>query len=121
LLHIKQKKQDEAHATYCKKITKQDGLVPFEDAELLYNKYRAFTPWPGIFLESKLKLKTISLEDKDSSHEAGKILSIDKESILVGCKKGTIRVYKVQPESKKEMDILSYINGKRLHVEDYLS
>lgn len=117
----KAKKQDEAHATYCKKITKQDGLVPFEDAELLYNKYRAFTPWPGIFLESKLKLKTISLEDKDSSHEAGKILSIDKESILVGCKKGTIRVYKVQPESKKEMDILSYINGKRLHVEDYLS
>jgi methionyl-tRNA formyltransferase len=113
--------QDAAKATHCKKITKADGLVHFDDAETLFNKYRAFTPWPGIYLESKLKLKEISLEEKDSSNEAGKILHIEKKSIVVGCTKGSIRVYRVQPESKKEMDVLSYINGKRLGVADYLS
>ncbi|WP_457745904.1 methionyl-tRNA formyltransferase [Sulfurimonas sp.] len=115
------KEQNEEEATHCKKITKADGMVHFLDAQELYNKYRAFTPWPGIYLESGLKLKKISLVDTDSENEEGKIVAIEKESIVVGCKNGKIRLYQVQPQSKKEMDIISYINGKRLHVEDYLS
>jgi len=114
-------KQDDTVATHCKKITKADGEVTFDDGVILYNKYRAFTPWPGIFLESGLKLKNIKLEDKTSSNEAGKILSTDKESIVVGCKRGSIRIYSVQAPSKKEVGILSYINGKRLSVSDTLS
>ena len=113
--------QDDSRATHCKKITKADGEVEFDDALTLFNKYRAFTPWPGIYLTSKLKLKKIALEDKTSHNEAGKIVSIDKDSIVVGCRVGSIRVYKVQPQSKKEMDVLAYINGKRLSVADYLS
>ncbi len=114
-------KQEESQATHCKKISKADGLVAFDDAQSLFNKYRAFTPWPGIYLASKLKLKKIALEEKVSKNSAGKILSIDKESILVGCEKGSIRVFRVQPESKKEMDVLAYINGKRLTLADTLS
>jgi methionyl-tRNA formyltransferase len=114
-------KQDDSLSTHCTKITKQDGEVSFANATELYNKYRAFTPWPAIYLESGLKLKNIKLEDKDSVNESGKIISIDKESIVVGCEKGSIRIFKVQPASKKEMDILSYINGKRLSCEDTLS
>ena len=113
-------KQDESQATHCKKISKADGLVTFDDAQSLFNKYRAFTPWPGIYLASKLKLKKIALEEKVSKNSAGEILSIDKESILVGCEKGSIRVFRVQPESKKEMDVLAYINGKRLTLADTL-
>jgi len=115
------KKQNEAEATHCKKITKADGEVSFDDAKELYNKYRAFTPWPGIYLSSGLKLKEIQLENTDQTHEeGGKIIAIDKKSIVVTCKRGSIRIYKVQPQSKKEMDILSYINGKRLTLEDTL-
>jgi methionyl-tRNA formyltransferase len=114
-------KQDDSLSTHCSKITKKDGEVEFANANELYNKYRAFTPWPGIYLESGLKLKQISLEDKISCNKAGEILLIDKDSIVVGCEIGSIRVYKVQPTSKKEMDILSYINGKRLNIEDNLS
>ena len=114
-------KQNEAHASYCKKITKADGEVSFDDAQKLYNKYRAFTPWPGIYLSNGLKLKEIKLESADDIHQdAGKIIAIDKGSIVLTCKKGSIRVYKVQPQSKKEMDVLSYINGKRLKLEDTL-
>jgi len=114
-------KQNEANASYCKKITKADGEVSFDDAQKLYNKYRAFTPWPGIYLANGLKLKEIKLESTDDMHQdAGKIIAIDKGSIVLTCKKGSIRVYKVQPQSKKEMDVLSYINGKRLKLEDTL-
>lgn len=114
-------KQDETKSSHCKKITKQDGEVEFEEAEPLFNKYRAFTPWPGVYLSSGLKLKNIELVEDKTHNESGKILKIEKDSIIVGCKKGTIRVYTVQPESKKEMDVLSYINGKRIGVADTLS
>ncbi|WP_415398114.1 methionyl-tRNA formyltransferase [Sulfurimonas sp. CS5] len=114
-------KQDDSLSTHCTKITKADGEVSFTNATELYNKYRAFTPWPAIYLSSGLKLKNIKLEDINSSNKNGKILQIDNDSIVVGCEKGSIRIFKVQPASKKEMDILSYINGKRLSLADTLS
>lgn len=114
-------KQDESLASHCKKITKQDGLVEFDDAYELYNKYRAFTPWPGIYLESGLKLKKIELFEKESTNESAKILHVEKDFIIVGCKRGSIKVFQVQPHSKNEMDVLSYMNGKRLNVADILS
>ncbi|MDD2448319.1 MAG: methionyl-tRNA formyltransferase [Sulfurimonas sp.] len=118
---LKAIKQDDSQASHCKKITKEDGKIEFLDAQVIYNKYRAFTPWPGIYLDSGLKLKNISLEDATSTNKEGSILSIAKDSIVVGCKKGSIRVFMVQPASKKEMDILSYINGQRLLCADTLS
>ncbi len=114
-------KQDDTLATHCSKISKKDGEVSFTDARELFNKYRAFTPWPGIYLSSGLKLKSIDLFEINSTNENGKILAIEKEYIIVGCKKGSLKILKVQPISKKEMDIASYINGKRLAIEDTLS
>ena len=44
--------QDAAAATFCRKITKQDGALDFEQpAHLLDCRLRAFTPWPGGFFE----------------------------------------------------------------------
>lgn len=117
----KQEKQDDKEATNCSKITKADGEIDFEDAVILYNKYRAFTPWPGIYLKSGLKLKEIKLHSACHTYERGQILEINDDHIVVGCELGAIKVYRVQPASKNEMDIISYINGKRLKVEDHLS
>ena len=114
-------KQDNSISSHCTKITKEDGLVEFDNATILYNKYRAFTPWPGVYISSGLKLKKIELVEDESSNESGKILHVEKDSIVVGCKKGSIKIFNVQPQSKKEMDILSYINGKRFGIADTLS
>ncbi len=113
--------QDDAKSTHCTKITKQEGLVSFDDAQALYNRYRAFTPWPGIYLESGLKLKKMTLVESDKEHKAGEILSVDKESIVVGCKRGSLSIELVQPVSKKEMSVIAYLNGKRLSLADTLS
>ncbi|SFV65974.1 Methionyl-tRNA formyltransferase [hydrothermal vent metagenome] len=113
-------KQNDVESTHCKKITKQDGLVSFDDAHTLYNKYRAFTPWPGVYLESGMKLKKLDLVDKCTIGKAGQILEIANDFIVVSCEKGSVKIYTVQPQSKKEMSILSYINGKRLTIEDTL-
>lgn len=114
-------KQDDSVSSHCTKISKKEGEVEFDDAVSLFNKYRAFTPWPGIYLSGGLKLIKIEFVEKDSKNESGKILHVDKESIIVGCKSGSIKVFRVQPKSKNEMDVISYINGKRLNIADTLS
>ncbi|MDD2357882.1 MAG: methionyl-tRNA formyltransferase [Thiovulaceae bacterium] len=114
-------KQDETLATHCSKITKNDGEVEFVDAIILYNRYRAFTPWPGIHLQSGLKIKSIKLHSACRTYTPGKILEIAKDYIVVGCTLGSLEIYRVQPESKNEMDIISYCNGKRLKIDDILS
>ena len=45
--------QDDAAASYCKKITKSSGKVNFivEDASSIIRKFNAFKDWPGIFFE----------------------------------------------------------------------
>jgi len=113
-------KQEDEASTHCSKITKENGLVSFDDSYTLYNKYRAFTPWPGVYLESGLKLKEIVLQSKEGSYTPGEILVKSKDSFLVGCKKGCLRINYVQAPSKKQTDGASYLNGKKLKRADTL-
>jgi len=106
--------QNDAEATHCKKILKSDGLIDFTDAREIYNRYRAFTPWPGIFIESGLKIKEMKLEEELSNGDAGLIRSVDKESIVVQCSRGSLRIMRVQAPSKQETSVIDYLNGKRI-------
>lgn len=105
--------QNDAEATHCKKILKSDGLIDFSDAREIYNRYRAFTPWPGLYLDSGLKIKEMKLEEEHSCGDAGLILSMNKESIVVQCSRGSLRIMKVQAPSKQETSVIDYLNGKR--------
>jgi len=117
--NIKSLKQIDANFSYSPKIKKEDGKIKFRNALEIYRKYLAFYYWPGIFTD-KFKIKDIKLLDTDSINKAGEILEITKNSIIVGCEKGKIEIFKIQPNSKKEMDVISYVNGQRLKVGDNL-
>ncbi|WP_149705325.1 methionyl-tRNA formyltransferase [Campylobacter concisus] len=115
--NLKPQKQDESKATHCKKISKSDGLFSFdEEAGQIYNKFRALTPWPGIYLASGLKI--LSLELSEKSGKSGEILSVEKDHVVVACKGGAVKIYELQEPSKKPTNAKAYINGKRLGVGD---
>lgn len=106
--------QNDAQATHCSKISKSDGLIAFENAADIYNKYRAFTPWPGIYLESGLKLKEMELVESQSQGTAGQIILTEPEGVIVQCSHGSLRLIKVQAPSKQEASAIAYLNGKRI-------
>lgn len=113
-------KQVDAAMTHCRKIKKEDGLVSWQEkAQTLMCKYRAFTPWPGIYLASGLKLTELSLIDAAGKNSRiGCIERITNEGIVVGCTQGSLLISKVQPSSKNAMPVLDYIRGKRLTCGD---
>ena len=111
-------KQDNATATLCKKIQKIHGEVMFDDAELIYAKYRAFEGWPKIFANNGMKFEGVTLVETDSQNTPFKIVSIEKNSVIVGCKKGTLKIEHFQPISKKEMSAKAYCVGRGLKIGD---
>ena len=114
-------KQNESEVSFCKKIKKENGLVDFSDAKNLFLKYKSYSFWPGIFLESELKLKDVELLEETSQNEAGKILDICKDYIIVGCKKGSLKIKTLQAPSKKAINSVDFIRGQRVEIGDILA
>lgn len=106
--------QEESAVSHCKKIAKADGLIAFENAQEIYHRYRAFTPWPGIFTQSGLKIKAMMLEETQSVGNAGEIVAIEPNGIVVQCSQGSLRLLTLQAPSKQETSASNYVNGKRL-------
>ncbi|MEV9593854.1 methionyl-tRNA formyltransferase [Aliarcobacter butzleri] len=114
-------KQNESEVSFCKKIKKENGLVDFSDAKNLFLKYKAYSFWPGIFLESELKLKDVELLEETSQNEVGKILDICKDYIIVGCKKGSLKIKTLQVPSKKAINSVDFVRGQRVEIGDILA
>jgi len=112
--------QDENKATLCKKIKKSDGEVDFEDASVIYNKYRAFEGWPGIFMSNGTKLDGIQLIDNTDTHKKLQILSFDDDAVVVACTKGALKIESLQPASKKAMSAKAFCVGRGLKVGDFI-
>ena len=95
--NIEVKPQCDADATYTKLITRADGKIDLhDDANQIYNKFRAYEGWPGIFTYQKSNLKNKNLRVK--------ILDCRLEN-------GKLKILTLQPEGKKPMGMLDYING----------
>ena len=116
------KKQDDSKATYCSKILKTDWKINFlkESWKQIYNKFRAYYPWPWIY--TYYKGKKLNLEDiilLPVPQDFGKLLpgkveKIDKKNIWIICNDNKILLLKqVKLEWKKSIDILSFVNGNK--------
>lgn len=112
--------QTKAASSHCKKIKKEDGLVDFNSTSALYSKFKAFHGWPNIFLSSGLKIVDMKLIDTNTNEDAGKIISIEDNSITVGCRDGLVQINELQPASKNKMSAKAYLLGKGLKIGDYL-
>ncbi len=117
---ITPEKQDDAQATLCQLIDREDGRVFWDaDSQAIYDRYRALTPWPGIFAywkneESLLRLKLITISHQKQSpqikHALGEVFEIG-DAIGVQTATGVIILEEVQLEGKERTDIKAFVNG----------
>jgi len=106
---------------FVKKLKKKsDGEVDFEDARLMYNKYRAVEGWPSIFSTNGTKLEGLSIVDTTSDNRVLEILAFDEVSVVIGCRKGALKIGSLQPASKKAMSAKAYCAGRGMKVGDTL-
>lgn len=113
-------KQDTSLATHVSKIRKEDGnIVWSQPARAIWNRIRAFTPWPGAFtylpaLPKPLLLKIWEAELVSTRGVAGEILSADKSGIVIGCGEDALRVTILQREGGRRMSAQEFLAGNQL-------
>lgn len=109
-------------ASYVSKVKKQHGLIDFRRSALaLARAFAAYTPWPGVYLESGLGLVELAPMREAGRFEPGKILSIAKAGVEIGCEEGTVVIKTLQAPSKKPVSAFDYLNGRRLGIGDMLA
>ena len=109
--------QDDALATHAAKITRDMGGIDWsQPATQLWNRARAFTPWPGVFtrLDGKL-LKLLEVEPADADClEPGRVGQADAAGIIVGCGNGALRITQLQKEGAKRLAAAEFLAGTPL-------
>ncbi len=75
--------QDETGATHCGKIKKEDGLVALtDDATTLWNKYRAYSGWPGIyFMKDGTRVKITEAKYENNSFMIKRVVPENRKEI----------------------------------------
>ncbi|MBI5732223.1 MAG: methionyl-tRNA formyltransferase [Candidatus Magasanikbacteria bacterium] len=115
--------QAEAGATYCRELKREDGRVDWKKpARQIYNMWRAYHPWPGVFGEVKARdrnwrVKFIKWRYRGgkAAWPAGTLFKIGKKELgVAGGDSETLLIEKIQPEGKKIMTSLEFMNGLRL-------
>lgn len=117
---IKPQPQDSLSATNCQLIEKSDGKIFWDDdAKNIYNKYRAFFSWPGVFAFwendgtlKRIKFNKISYEESEGekNHHIGEVFRSEK-GMAIQAAKGLIYPEIIQMEGKKEIAIDEFANG----------
>jgi len=107
--------QDHASATYCRKITKKNSLVDFDDeSKNIINKFRAYFEWPGLnFLFNGLAIKIHGLEviDVKSAGKPGTLLKIDRSGIYFNTRDKVIVITYLQFPNKNPISSLDAYNS----------
>jgi methionyl-tRNA formyltransferase len=118
-------------ATYAAKIKKEDGRIDWSSpAEKIWNRLRAFTPWPGAFTflsgptsapagataARPQLLKIWQAEVRHRSGAAGTVLAADKTGIVVGCGQNALRILELQREGGKRLTAGQFLAGCPLPV-----
>lgn len=98
--------QDPSKATYTKKIKKEDGLIDLSgDSYQNLLKIRAFDEWPTTYFFTPPRKSEVGQVEKDHKKIRVKITDADFEDKV-------LKIKKVIPEGKKEMNYDDFLRGK---------
>lgn len=117
---IQPRPQAAGQATHAPKIKKEDGRIDWRlPARAVWNRVRAFTPWPGAFTFLPAQpqpqlLKIWQSEVVPQGGTPGEILSADKSGIVIGCGQDALHVTIVQREGGRRMSAQEFLAGHPL-------
>lgn len=107
--------QDPQQVSYASKITKAEARIDWtQSAQDIDRTVRAFNPSPVCYTEisgTTLRVWQTEVIDHELSSAPGSILSCNNAGIDIATGKGIIRILKLQPQGRRIMSTLDFLNG----------
>ena len=117
------RKQPDQGASYARKIAKEDGHLDWtQPARSLWNRVRAFVPWPGAYtsLPGEPRPQLLKIWQADvagpSAAPAGEILAASRDGIVVSCGQESLRILVLQLEGGRRLNAREFLAGHRLEL-----
>lgn len=117
--------QDESHATYAPKLTKEQGTVDWQrDAATIDRMVRALNPWPGVattWRGQPIKLWAVTPQpDRAAAQPGGAVLRASAAGIEVATGAGVVTIESLQPAGKRRMSAAEFLAGNSVRIGDVL-
>ena len=114
-------KQDDALATYAKKLSKEEALINWQDdAAQIERNIRAFNPWPVAWMQiddQNVKVWSASVTTCDNAVAPGTVISANKEGITIATGQGALCITSLQIPGKKALPAADVINARQSWFE----
>jgi methionyl-tRNA formyltransferase len=110
--------QDDSHATYAPKITKEEGPIDWMmAATAIHNRVRGLYPWPHasttIAGERTLILRSTPLGGTTTA-TPGTVVEVTPDSIHVATGRGILSLEQLKPEGRRAMTAREFLAGRPL-------
>lgn len=106
--------QNHAAATFCRKLTKEDGRLDFaQPAAVLAARINGLFPWPACTVEIEGQLIKFGLADvtAGTARAPGEILGADEAGLLIGTGAGVLRVRRLQRPGGRMLEAGEFLRG----------
>ncbi|MBT3356039.1 methionyl-tRNA formyltransferase [bacterium] len=120
--------QNNEQSSSTRMIRKEDGKILWQNqnAEDIFNLYRAFNVWPKVCafwkqadLDKRVTLTFKDYDSKNYSMEVGQVFERDKE-VLIQTIQGALLLKTVQLEGKNEISAKDFVNGRPTFIKTIL-
>jgi methionyl-tRNA formyltransferase len=116
--------QNHSEASMAPMLNKEDGRIDWSlPAQVIFNRMRGFTPWPGAYTGFRGATCQITGEPVSKDHEPGLSageIRIARTKMLVGCGGETLLgVSRVKLEGRRDVSALEFSNGAHLQPGEH--
>ena len=113
-------KQNNEESCYASMLSKDMGNIDFtKSATEIERLIRGLNPWPCAYTKiagKGVKLFKATVCSVDQGAKPGEIVEVTKKTFTIACGKDGLVIKNLQPEGKKAMDTVSYLNGNKITV-----
>lgn len=118
--------QPQRGATVTPMIRRDFGEVDWTlPAQRIFDRLRAFTPWPGLYTEfrgGRLKIHGLEVVQPPppGREKPGTVVAVDPGGIVVRCGRGSaVRITELQREGKRRMPADAFLVGERVSTGEH--
>ena len=118
--NVVRKKQDPALSSYARMLKKEDGRIDWSrTSKQIEQQIRGMNSWPSaytIWNGKILKIWKAQWNQSVHAYAPGTLITVEKESVMVACGEGMIKILELQLEGKKRMPVKDFLLG--YHMEE---
>ena len=117
--------QEEARATYCRKLCKEDGALDFRvPAAVLARRVNAFRGWPGSYFVMRgvsIKVGDAKVLEPGEVAGVGEVILLESGGVAVGTSSGTLSLLELQRPGGRMIPAGDFLRGFPFEAGEQIS